>query len=968
MPRHEDARMTGRSRDYAEAFPDALWEGERRFLSARRGQAVAGERPPADTVGVALSGGGIRSATFCLGVFQALAGHQLLRKVDYLSTVSGGGYFGAFLGRLFTRPGIRSSADAEELLSPAGDRVSPTSASGAEGRRLPDVLRWLRENGRYLSPNGAGDLLVGGAVMLRNWVAVHVVLASFVLLVFLLLQLLRAQVLAGLEAQYAGWAAGAARRGIWWSPFIAVPLLPMLLIAIPAGWAYWLVGSMRWLVTKQPRPAWYENPLVGVSLVFVVSLWVIGRGRPEGAPIGVSVVWAALGWGLLVEGLLTLVAWGMAAGRARLATKNFGVSAAQTADEGFWAAEQRNVLSRWLKGGLVFTGAALVAGIVDSVGQTLYVMATRPGSNVFPGLGALLTVLGGAMSFARPLAVMLGGKANGKRPRLPVSIIAALAAIALVVVILVSADVLSHGTAWLFCTPERAPLLSWETPGRAATCTRPDRDARTLTTVAIVMLVASLVYGRTWPFLNNSSLHAIYSARLTRAYLGASNPARVSAVGEAQSITRVVPDDNIFPQEYWRGPHDPASAPGAAPEAPADAAPCTKGAPIHLINVTINETVDGRSQIQQQDRKGTGLAIGPCAFSVGVRHHAMFASHRARMTGGRPGAVTVAPARPDTYRVFASLARGSWTGAEELTIGQWVGISGAAFSTGLGSRTSLGLSILCGLANVRLGYWWKSGVEPPLDGQFQGGWRRIVRALFPLQDFLIAEFLSRFSGTARTRWYLSDGGHFENMGGYELIRRRLPRMVIVDAEADPEYRFEGLANLVRKARLDFGAEIHFLTAAELDTTLAESHRWLFGTLEELRRGQWAQEPVVDPETGRPRVGLDDPVDQTRYSRAHAALATVTWADEADVAWLVYLKPTLTGDEPPDVSQYHRAHPPFPQETTGDQFFDEAQWESYRMLGFVIADAVFAPAPPRAMATEAATLPRRPTPREMIFEA
>src|SRR5262245_9924840 len=266
----------------------------------------------------------------------------------------------------------------------------------------------------------------------------------------------------------------------------------MLLVAIPAGWAYWLVGSMRWLVTKTPRPPWYENPLVGVSLVFVVSLWVIARGRPQGASLGVGVVWAALGWGLLVEGLLTLAAWALAAGRARSATRNFGTSAAQTADEGFWAAEQRNVLSRWLKGGLVFAGAALVAGIVDSLGQTLYVMATRPGSNVFTGLGALLAVLGGAVGFARPLAVMLGVKGVCKRTRLPVSICAVLAATALVGVMLVSADVLSHGTAWLFCAPERAPLLSWENSGRAASCTLPERDVRTLTTLAIVMLVASL--------------------------------------------------------------------------------------------------------------------------------------------------------------------------------------------------------------------------------------------------------------------------------------------------------------------------------------------------------------------------------------------------------------------------------------------------------------------------------------------
>ena len=68
-----------------------------------------------NVIGFGLSGGGIRSATFCLGIFQGLAKQQLpqaraddaaktlLSKIDYLSTVSGGGFFGAFYGRLFTR-------------------------------------------------------------------------------------------------------------------------------------------------------------------------------------------------------------------------------------------------------------------------------------------------------------------------------------------------------------------------------------------------------------------------------------------------------------------------------------------------------------------------------------------------------------------------------------------------------------------------------------------------------------------------------------------------------------------------------------------------------------------------------------------------------------------------------------------------------------------------------------------------
>src|ERR1700753_2142839 len=64
---------------------------------------VALGRLPPRTVGVALSGGGIRAAIFGLGILQALAKKGRLRHIDFLSTISGGGYTGGFLGRLFTR-------------------------------------------------------------------------------------------------------------------------------------------------------------------------------------------------------------------------------------------------------------------------------------------------------------------------------------------------------------------------------------------------------------------------------------------------------------------------------------------------------------------------------------------------------------------------------------------------------------------------------------------------------------------------------------------------------------------------------------------------------------------------------------------------------------------------------------------------------------------------------------------------
>lgn len=231
--------------------------------------------------------------------------------------------------------------------------------------------------------------------------------------------------------------------------------------------------------------------------------------------------------------------------------------------------------------------------------------------------------------------------------------------------------------------------------------------------------------------------------------------------------------------------------------------------------------------------------------------------------------------------------------------------------------------------------------------------------MFRVQSYLLSEFVSRFYGTSRKHWYLSDGGHFENMGGYELIRRRLARIVLVDAEADPDYTFDGLANLIRKARLDFGAEIEFLTEPALDEAVPASHRRLFGTLEQLRRGKWGQEPVKERLLDQLRLTVEEPVDRARHSLAHAALARVTFVDDPEWhGWLLYLKPTLVGDEPADLVEYHRAHPPFPQETTGDQFFDEAQWESYRMLGYHIARDVFGTAAPAA--------PGPPSPAVRIF--
>ena len=187
---------------YARAYPAELKAAELACIKQRRAAARSRENAPCDpavpamagdashadlppdTVGLALSGGGIRSATLCLGFLQALASQGLLRRVDFLSTVSGGGYIGAFLGGLIQR---------RQAIEPNG----PTGVGRAE-RDLRDAssvpLQWLREHGRYMSPNGAGDEITAAAVYLRNLCAIHVVLATLLLALLAAATLVRAMV------------------------------------------------------------------------------------------------------------------------------------------------------------------------------------------------------------------------------------------------------------------------------------------------------------------------------------------------------------------------------------------------------------------------------------------------------------------------------------------------------------------------------------------------------------------------------------------------------------------------------------------------------------------------------------------------------------------------------------------------------------------------------------------------------
>ncbi|GFM82195.1 hypothetical protein PSCICN_28870 [Pseudomonas cichorii] len=153
---------------------------------------------------------------------------------------------------------------------------------------------------------------------------------------------------------------------------------------------------------------------------------------------------------------------------------------------------------------------------------------------------------------------------------------------------------------------------------------------------------------------------------------------------------------------------------------------------------------------------------------------------------------------------------------------------------------------------------------------------------------------------------LSDGGHIENMGIYELLRRRCKFIVCVDGEADPRSTFEGQLTLVRHAQIDFGVRL---------------------------------EPRLDD------IRLDP---KSTLSRTHSHLLRIHYPDAGPdkpeaIGLMLYLKLSLTGDETELLKRYRSISPDFPHESTLDQFYTEEQFEAYRQLGVHVAEGVFSQA-------------------------
>jgi hypothetical protein len=289
---------------------------------------------------------------------------------------------------------------------------------------------------------------------------------------------------------------------------------------------------------------------------------------------------------------------------------------------------------------------------------------------------------------------------------------------------------------------------------------------------------------------------------------------------------------------------------------------------LHVVNTSLNMV--GGQRLAWQQRKAEPFAITPLhsgCFRVGYR--------RSRNYGGYRG----------------------------VSLGTAVAISGAAASSNMGYyTTSPVLSMVLTLFNVRLG-WWLGNPGPAGDETYYResprlSLRPIIEEAFGLTD------------DTNPYVYLTDGGHFENLGLYEMVLRRCRLIVLSDAAEDGDFKFNDLGNAVRKIRIDLGITIEFDEMKIFKEKPENNNDYSYWAIGRIRYSD------VD------KITLDDEV------------------KPAPDGLLIYIKPTVYGDsEPRDVLQYKQANEDFPHQSTGDQFFDEPQFESYRTLGWHIMNRI-----------------------------
>jgi hypothetical protein len=800
-----------------------------------------------------LSGGGIRSATFALGVLHAMSKYsyagepgpdppRLLAEFDYLSTVSGGGYIGSWLSSWIAREGS-SEPVIRQLASTPSDKLDPE----------PKPLRYLRDYSNYLNPRlglFSADTWTLVATTLQNIFLNWLVLIPFLAAALLLPELFR--------------------RLLVLDP---TDTSKYTNFALALGFAAGVVGT-SFIMYNLPS---FGNGKKGEHRFLIYCL----------LPLTVSALSMTLWWGWQSGSDISQIS-GIYFALFGASMHSMGVVGGVILSLGF---RSPNFGKGLFKPTRLIT-AFLAAIVTGAVGAWLFSSLAAHfhpalvGDTVYACFGVPFVFL--ILATVGVLSVGVSSKITGDDDREWWSRAGAWVLVVSLTWLTFSSLVLLLPDAavrldrrWSFSLSTASAVLGWIVSraganDRTGPGLRGDKSARTKTwanekldglilpaaaILFLITLACSVVFLNAWiedligvthRFLilfelalatlmsyavnvNKFSLHAMYRMRLVRAFLGASNTEQ-----NPNPFTGFDIDDNLRMCQL-------------APK------------PLHVLNLCLN-LVRG-TKLAWQQRKAEPFTV--------TRYHA--------------GSFRVGYQPTSTY--------GGGSTHEGMSLGTAMTVSGAAASPNMGYHSSPITALVMTLFNARLGWWLANPGEPG-----RGFWEKSGPA------FGIRPILDEALGntTDDNRYvYLSDGGHFENLGLYEMVVRRCRFIVVVDAGADPKYAKEDLGNAVRKIRIDLGVPIEF-----------------------------------------PEFPDGLPTDPSLGAKArHCALGEILYDcvdPGAKNGRLLYIKPLLTGDEPADVLTYHSANTVFPQQSTTDQWFDESQFESYRRLGAHTIETILGP--------------------------
>jgi hypothetical protein len=250
---------------------------------------------------------------------------------------------------------------------------------------------------------------------------------------------------------------------------------------------------------------------------------------------------------------------------------------------------------------------------------------------------------------------------------------------------------------------------------------------------------------------------------------------------------------------------------------------------------------------------------------------------------------------------FEQVFAGRNARGRDLTLPAAVAMSGAAIAPSMGKSASRSFTFLLALANIRLGVWvpnprWVAGSTRT--------WRR------PSPGYLLRELVGRNRVDSRYL-FVTDGGHYENLGLVELLRRGCTTIYCFDASGG---EFEALGDAVALARSELGVEIDIRP----DPLMAGSGSSREHVQRAARKGESAAESPTETE-------------DRSLSQQIAITATFTYRDGTK-GRLIYAHNVMTREAKWDVRAHNRADPAFPHDSTGDQLFTDFKFESYRELG------------------------------------